>query len=174
MNQNLLFHDHWQQELMYQLVSVDRSRKRVYICSPLRAETEDDMTQNMRAARAYMFYAIKKLHARARAPHAFLPLFLCDEIPGDRALALKFDLELMEQCDILFVCGNRISSGMRGEIARAAVLHMPIMVFDADVYQEVKKIVTQNNGVKNKVHLDQENFLLALSDPESLSEKVVK
>ena len=174
MNQNLLYHDHWQQELMYQLASVDRSRKRVYICSPLRAETSDGMTQNMRAARAYMFYAIKKLHARARAPHAFLPLFLCDEIPGDRALALKFDLKLMEQCDILFVCGNRISSGMRGEIARAAVLHMPITVFDADIYQEVKKIVTQNNGVKNKVHLDRENFLLALSDPESLSEKVVE
>lgn len=174
MNQNLLFHDYWQQELMYQLVCMDRCQKRVYICSPLRAETENGMAQNMRAAKAYMFYAIKRMHVRASAPHAFLPIFLCDEIPGERALALKFDLELMEQCDVLFVCGNRISSGMRGEIARAAVLHMPITVFDAGIYQEVKKIVTQNNGVKNKVSLDRENFLLALSDPESLSEKAVE
>lgn len=159
---------------MYQFISMDRCQKRVYVCSPLRAETENGMTQNMRAARAYMFYAIKRMHARASAPHAFLPIFLCDEIPGERALALKFDLELMEQCDVLFVCGNRISSGMRGEIARAAVLHMPITVFDADLYQQVERIVMHNGGIKEQVKLDQENFLLALSDPESLSEKAVE
>lgn len=159
---------------MCQLVSEDRSRKRVYICSPLRAATEDGMTQNMCAARAYMFYAIKEMHARARAPHAFLPLLLCDEIPGDRALALKFDLDLMDQCDALFVCGNRISSGMRSEIARAAVLHMPITIFAEDLYQEVERIVMHNGGIKMQIKLDQENFMLALPDPESFDGKAVK
>lgn len=168
MDKNVLYHDYWQQELMYQFVSADKCRKRVYICSPFGAETERGMIQNMRAARAYMYYAITRMKTRASAPHAFLPLFLCDGIPGERALALKFDLELLEKCDVLLVCGNRISNGMRGEVARAAVLHMPITVFDANLYLEVKNIVTQNHGDKRLVKLDRDNSLLALSDPEAL------
>lgn len=43
----------------------------------------------------------------------------------------------------LFVCGNRISGGMKGEIQRAAELKMPITVFDRDTYIEVRRLVTQ-------------------------------
>lgn len=46
----------------------------------------------------------------ARAPHAFLPMLLCDGVPSERAIALKFGIELLERSDVLLVCGNRISN----------------------------------------------------------------
>ena len=81
-----IYHQYWQQELMYQLASADRCRKRAYICSPFRADTREQREKNLRTARAYMFYANKKMNMNAAAPHAYLPLLLCDEIPAERAM----------------------------------------------------------------------------------------
>ena len=49
----------------------------------------------------------------------------------------------------MLVCGTRLSNGMRGEIAHAALMRMPIIVFDEGLYLEVQKLVTQNSGNKN-------------------------
>lgn len=149
-----IYHQYWQQELMYQLASADRCRKRAYVCSPFRADTREQREKNLRTARAYMFYANKKMNMNAAAPHAYLPLLLCDEIPAERAIALRFGLEILEQSDVMLVCGNKHSNGMRGEIAKAALLRMPITVFDEGLYLEVQKLVTQNNGNKKSVKLD--------------------
>lgn len=96
-----IYHQYWQQELMYQLASADRYRKRAYVCSPFRADTHEQCEKNLRTARAYMFYANKKMNMNAAAPHAYLPLLLCDEIPAERAIALRFGLEILEQSDII-------------------------------------------------------------------------
>ena len=92
-----IYHQYWQQELMYQLASADRYRKRAYVCSPFRADTREQCEKNLRTARAYMFYANKKMNMNAAAPHAYLPLLLCDEIPAERAIALRFGLEILEE-----------------------------------------------------------------------------
>lgn len=165
-----IYHQYWQQELMYQLASADRYRKRAYVCSPFRADTREQCEKNLRTARAYMFYANKKMNMNAAAPHAYLPLLLCDEIPAERAIALRFGLEILEQSDVMLVCGNKLSNGMRGEIAKAALLRMPITVFDEGLYLEVQKLVTQNNGNKKSVKLDREIFPMAFTDPESYLE----
>ena len=79
-------------------------------------------------------------------------------------------LEILEQSDVMLVCGNRLSNGMRGEIVKAALLRMPITVFDEGLYLEVQKLVTQNNGDKKSVKLDRENFPMAFTEPESYLE----
>lgn len=160
-----IYHECWEQELIYQFMTSDRCRKRVYICSPLSEETKEGMAQNMRTARAYMFYAMKKMGVNARAPHAYLPMILCDKEPSDRALALWFGLKLLEESDVLYICGNRLSSGMRGEIAHASHLRMPMVAFDTEVYLEVKKILTQHGCDKRNVRLDRENFLMGVERP---------
>ena len=165
-----IYHQYWQQELMYQLASADRYRKRAYVCSPFRADTREQREKNLRTARAYMFYANKKMNMNAAAPHAYMPLLLCDEIPAERAIALRFGLEILEQSDVMLICGNRLSNGMRGEIVKAALLRMPITVFDEGLYLEVQKLVTQNNGDKKSVKLDRENFPMAFTEPESYLE----
>lgn len=119
-----IFKDNWEATLDKQFLKWNRCLKKAYICSPLCAQTDMEMMQNMRAARAYMFYAMKKMNVSARAPHAYLPALLCEQIPAERALALEFGMKLLENCEVLFVCGDRISNGMKGEIGKAASLNM--------------------------------------------------
>ena len=63
-----------------------------------------------------------------------------------------------------------IGSATVCEIAKAALLRMPITVFDEGLYLEVQKLVTQNNGNKKSVKLDRENFPMAFTEPESYLE----
>lgn len=62
---------------------------------------------------------------RAIAPHSFLPEYLDDNIPEEREAALAFGLSILKLSKAVIVCGNRISSGMRGEIKMAGELNIP-------------------------------------------------
>lgn len=166
-----IYHQCWEQDLMYQFIKNDKCRKKAYICSSLSADKDEDFVKNMRTARAYMFYALKKMNLNARAPHAYLPMLLCDKIPSERALGLQFGLRLMENCEIMLVCGNRISQGMQGEIEQAVRLGISLVTFDENIYIEVRKIVTQAGGSKRSVQLDRENFPMAYTSPVSYMEK---
>ena len=166
-----IYHDYWEQELMYQFFADDKCKKKAYVCSPFSADDKDGMLQNMRTARAYMFYAMKNLNMSARAPHAYLPMLICDKLPGERALGLEFGVNLLTRCDVLLVCGNRISSGMRDEIGNAAILRMPIIVFDDMLYLEVQKLVTQRNGEKKLVKLESNHIPMSLTNPISYMEQ---
>lgn len=77
-----IYHDYWEQELMYQFLAEDKCKKKAYVCSPFSADDKEGMLQNMRTARAYMFYAMKKMNMSARAPHAYLPMLVCDKVMG--------------------------------------------------------------------------------------------
>lgn len=164
---NTIFTENWEQRLEMQFLKNDRCRKRAYICSPLSAEAEDDFLRNMHAARAYMYYAFEKMGMYARAPHAYLPMLLCDKLPSERALALSFGLSLLESSEIILVCGNRLSSGMKGEIAHAVLFQMPMIVFDEGLYHEVQKEITKHGGNKRCVQLDRNNYVMGFSSPVS-------
>ena len=156
-----LFTDEWEKALDAQFQRNDRCRKRAYICSPLSAETDEEQLHNMKCARAYMLYAYKMMGYLARAPHAYLPVLLCDRVAAERALALRFGIQLLELSDVLLVCGDRLSEGMRGEISHAAKLGMQIIVFDEALYVEVKKLVTRSGGDKRIVRLDRQNLIMS-------------
>lgn len=158
-----IFTDGWENRLNEQMLTYNRCKRKAYICSPLGASTKEQVLQNMHDAKAYMYYVSQKLGCIARAPHAYLPALLCDKIPAERALALEFGLKLLEQCEILMVCGDRISDGMLSEIIKAAKLNMDILVFDNSVYTEVKKIVTANGCDKSLVSLDTTHPLLTFT-----------
>lgn len=167
---NTLFTENWERCLETQFLKNDRCRRRAYICSPLGAEDDADFIRNMHAARAYMYYAYEKLGMYARAPHAYLPMLLCDKLPSERALALSFGLSLLESSEIILVCGNRLSSGMKGEIAHAALFQMPMIVFDEELYHEVQKEITKHGGDKRCVQLDRNNDVMGFSSPVSYLE----
>lgn len=142
-----LFSGNWEDQLDLQFFSEDPSRDRAYVCSPLKADTPEAYLLSMYAARAYMFYAKEKLGYTALAPHAYLPMLLGDNNQSDRALAIHFGLKLLEKSQVLLVCGNRMSFGMRGEIAYAGSLKKRIIVFDERLLCEVRKIVGTNRSV---------------------------
>ena len=140
----------------------DRTKKKVYICSPFSDPDPDKQRDNMRRARLYMLYANEHMGYLARAPHAYLPMLVCDRIPAERAMALRFGLELLEMSDMLLVCGTELSKGMKGEISHAAELGIPIMTFDDDLYIQVRKLVTKAGASKHLVSMDRNHTVLGL------------
>ena len=140
----------------------DRTKKKVYICSPFSDPDPDKLRDNMRRARLYMLYANEHMGYLARAPHAYLPMLVCDRIPAERAMALRFGLELLEMSDLLLVCGTELSKGMKGEISHAVKLGIPIMTFDDDLYIQVRKLVTKAGASKHLVSMDRNHTVLGL------------
>lgn len=161
-----IFVENWQQQLELLFFENNDRMDKAYICSPLRADTQQEFLQNIHAARAYMFYVRQRLGFQGRAPHAYLPLVLCDFDPKEREMALKFWLELLEQSKVMLVCGNRISHGMVGEIVQAAALGKKIMVYDETLCQKARKIVVSNRGHQTLVTLDQAHPILAHPAPQ--------
>lgn len=97
----------------------------VYICSPLSAPTEQGIRKNMEKAAYYAGLISGVTGCRAIAPHSFFPEYLDDNIPEEREAALDFGLSILKLSKAVIVCGNRISSGMRGEIKMAGELNIP-------------------------------------------------
>ena len=157
--------DNWESAMEYQtlLDQRDRYQKRAYICSPCSDSSRTAMYQNMVAARFYMQYAKKELCFSARAPHAYLPVLFNDGAPAERAIALQIGLHLLELSDMMLVCGDRLSSGMRGEIEHAVKIQIPILVFHPDLYLAVRKLVTRMGGDKRQVSCESGHTALAMS-----------
>ena len=161
-----IFKKYWEEELAAQMLSSDsRNHTKAYICSPLSAKTDYGMFNNMRSAKAYMYYAWREMKLTAVAPHAYLPSLLCDRIPEERKLAMDFGIKLLKTCDILLVCGNILSEGMKLEIIKAAKEEMYIITFDEDIYTQTKELVLNSNGNPKFVKLDSDNEFMSLSDP---------
>ena len=109
---------------------INKKKELVYICSPLRADTAEGVRLNMLKAREQMEVVSKIYNCRAIAPHAILPEYLDDHNPEERALGLKFGLDLLKICKLMVVCGDVISDGMRREIEVAKGLGIDIIYRD--------------------------------------------
>lgn len=161
-----LFNGNWEEELELQFFSENQFVKEAYICSPLHSDSPSEYLYNLHAARAYMYYANNRMGYQAKAPHAFLPLLLCDKKPEDRRLAIEFGLELLRRCSVVLVCGNRMSCGMKGEIIEAAECRKKILVFDEKLFTEIKEILRESKKNSRVVSLDREHSAMALQAPQ--------
>ena len=106
--------------------------KKVYICSPLSADTKEQRAHNMDMARFYLDRMSELYHCRTFASHAHLPLMLDDSIKEERASALAIGRIMLDLCDVLVICGRRISSGMSGEIREAFEKGKEVYWYDSD------------------------------------------
>ena len=97
----------------------------IYICSPLKAYGQLGMDQNIEAARRYSRTTALLGHFPL-APHLLLTQFLDDGSGAERQLGLRLGLEILPKCDAVWVFGKYLSSGMRGEIALAADIGIPL------------------------------------------------
>ena len=163
----------WERDLEMQFLSHDNNKICAYVCSPLSADTDEGFRQNMLRARIYMHLAREQLNCCARAPHGYLPMLLCDREPDERALALWFGQRLLEKSDVVLVCGDRISDGMRGELLLAATLHMPIYIFSEKAEKSVRELTEQQRGNSNLVLYDPDHPMLGSNLPEQFSERMV-
>ena len=94
----------------------------VYICSPY----SGDVDGNTEKARRYCRFAVDQ-GAIPLAAHLLLPQFMSET--RERDLALFMDMVLMGKCEQVWVFGEKISSGMAAEIAKAKKKNMTIRYF---------------------------------------------
>ena len=86
----------------------------VYICSPLAG----DIAGNMQKARYFCRFALER-GVIPIASHLLFPQFMDEQAEGERDLALKMGLTLLEKCNELWYFGSNISPGMKSEIRKA-------------------------------------------------------
>jgi len=99
--------------------------RKVFICSPYRGDIE----RNVAAARC---------HARVAAlcgycpvvPHLFFPQFLDDSDPQERIRSITLGVEMMKDCDEVWLFGNSISNGMAYELEQVRKLGIPVRLYD--------------------------------------------
>ena len=135
--------------------------ERAYICSPLHAETDEKMQVNMLAAYMYMQYASATMGYPAKAVHAFLPNILNDNNVEEREQALTLGLQILDKSDVLMVCGDRLSEGMKGEIFQAAEKRKRIIVFNKKLLADTVDFLASKSVKRADVELDTDNALLA-------------
>jgi hypothetical protein len=120
-------------------------RKKVYICSPYRGHSEQDVGGNVARAIEYCRYAIKQ-GVFPICPHIYLTRFLNDSDDDERRLGLELGLELLRECSEVWVFAgnpggrNQISEGMRGEIAEANRRNIRIKYKDCERERPVQEV----------------------------------
>ena len=117
------------------LKKIVKENSRIYVCSPLSANTKGGIQLNMLSARDkcnYLNGMFKDTNVKVWASHSYLPMFLNDNVLPERELAIKFGMELLSISDILYVFGDKISSGMKNEIMYAISNNIPI-VYESNV-----------------------------------------
>lgn len=95
--------------------------KLIYIASPYAG----DVKENVKFARHACRCCIAEGHTPI-APHLLYTQMLDDGDPAQREIGLSLGRKLLEHADELWVCGDRISSGMAAEIAEAVELGIPV------------------------------------------------
>jgi hypothetical protein len=105
--------------------------KMVYVCSPLKANEERSMEDNMNRAKEWCRQA-SELNVLPLAPHTIFTQYLDDTIPSQRNKGLEMGIELLKQCKEIWVHGNTLSEGMISEIILAKEMNKPIIAKDMD------------------------------------------
>lgn len=101
---------------------------KVYICSPY--ASQGTIEENVERARKYSRAAVQNKLVPI-TPHIFFTQFMDDSVDWERQWALEMGLELIEECNFLWVFGIP-TGGMIPEIKKAESLGIPITYHDPD------------------------------------------
>ncbi len=127
--------------------------KMVYVCSPLKANEERSMEENMNRAKEWCRQA-SELHVLPLAPHTIFTQYLDDTIPSQRDKGLEMGIELLKQCKEIWVHGNTLSEGMIRQIILAKEMNKPIIARDMD--RETYKDFMAYQGVFKEAFSDEQ------------------
>ena len=69
------------------------------------------------------------------APHLYFPQFLDDSDQYERIKGIKMGVELVKECDRMWIIGTTITNGMEYEINEAKKVKVPALLYDEKLRQ---------------------------------------
>ena len=100
--------------LDYISTEINNHTKKVFICSNYRGDVES----NVKNALYWCKEATNQGYLPI-APHLYFPQCLDDDIPNERELGIAWGIDILNDCDELWICSENISDGMKREIEYA-------------------------------------------------------
>ena len=96
--------------------------EKVFICSNYRGDVETNVENAL-----YWCKEATNQGYLPIAPHLYFPQFLDDDIPSERELGIAWGIDILSDCDELWICSKDISDGMKREIEYARTQGIPII-----------------------------------------------
>ena len=121
----------------------------VYIASPYAGDVE----RNVAFAKEACRYAAAQ-GCTPVAVHLLYPQFLDDGVPQEREAGLRMGRRVLAACDEFWLCGEKLSAGMRAEKVEAERLGIPILqvpsacIFPAPKQREQEKYGEEISGME--------------------------
>ena len=106
-------------------------RKIVYICSPLRSDSDRSLVRS----NLYSRYAFER-KCLPITPNTIFPQFLDISRQEEKRADREMGLQLLEHCDELWVFGPRITPVMKAEIELARRKNIPTKYISEDMDEE--------------------------------------
>lgn len=104
--------------------------EKVFICSPMKGDVEQNLKLAKFAARVLINSGYIPI-----APHLYIPQFLDDNDQYERIKGIKMGVELMKECDRMWIIGTTITNGMEYEINEAKKAKVPAILYDEKLRQ---------------------------------------
>ncbi len=122
---------HHKETQMIGLSTINR-KKIVFICSPYSGKTEAEQIRNVELARKYCSIACS-LGFTPFAPHLLYPQFLDNSIREERDTGINCGLDILQLCSELWICGTKVTDGMKREIQFAKLCDIPVKEVQIDL-----------------------------------------
>ena len=104
--------------------------EKVFVCSPMKGDVEKNLKLAKFASRVLIGTGYIPI-----APHLYFPQFLDDNDQYERIKGIKMGVELMKECDRMWIIGTTITNGMEYEINEAKKAKMPALLYDEKLRQ---------------------------------------
>lgn len=104
--------------------------EKVFVCSPMKGDVEKNLKLAKFAARVLIGCGSIPV-----VPHLYFPQFLDDSDQYERIKGIKMGVELMKECDRMWIIGTSITNGMEYEINEAKKAKVPAVLYDEKLRQ---------------------------------------
>ena len=108
--------------LDYISAEINNHTKKVFICSNYRGDVEANVDNAIHWCKEATNQGYLPI-----APHLYFPQFLNDDIPSERESGIAWGIDILNDCDELWICSENISDGMKREIEYARTQGIPII-----------------------------------------------
>jgi len=104
--------------------------KKVFVCSPYRGDIEKNTKKAAYAARIICGCGYMPV-----VPHLYFPQFLDENDQHERIQGIELGIELMKDCDLIWLLGPEITAGMEYELEAAREIRIPVRMYDEQLRQ---------------------------------------